>query len=64
LLEGKMGRGKKEPSPSPSIGLVWLGGQWKEKEKVLEFNLENVCLDKFLEEGRKDQLWSWREEGE
>jgi hypothetical protein len=33
-------------------------------EKQFQFNLENVCCDKFLEKGRKDQLWSWREEGE
>ncbi len=29
-----------------------------------QFNLESVWFYKFLEEGRKDQLWSWREEGE
>jgi hypothetical protein len=33
-------------------------------KKQFQFNLESVCCDKFLEEGRKDQLWSWREEGE
>jgi hypothetical protein len=32
-------------------------------KKQFQFNLESVCCDKFLE-GRKDQLWSWREEGE
>jgi hypothetical protein len=43
-------------------------GSWEEVlfflEKQLQSNLESVCCDKFLEEGRKDQLWSWREEGE
>jgi hypothetical protein len=34
------------------------------KKKQFQFNLESVCCDKFLEEGRKDQLRSWREEGE
>jgi hypothetical protein len=33
-------------------------------KKQFQFNLESVCCDKFLEEGRKDQLWSLREEGE
>jgi hypothetical protein len=36
----------------------------KKKKKQFQFNLESVCCDKFLEEGKKDQLWSWREEGE
>jgi hypothetical protein len=33
-------------------------------KKNFQFNLESVCFYKFFEEGRKDQLWSWREEGE
>jgi hypothetical protein len=33
-------------------------------KKQFQFNLESVCCDKFLEEGRKDQLWGWKEEGE
>jgi len=33
-------------------------------EKQFQLNLESVYFDKFLEEGRKDQLWSWRKEGE
>jgi hypothetical protein len=33
-------------------------------EKQFQLNLESVCFDKFLEEEMKDQLWSWREEGE
>jgi hypothetical protein len=33
-------------------------------ENKFQINLESVCFYKFLEEGRKDQLWSWREEGE
>jgi hypothetical protein len=33
-------------------------------ENKFRFNLESVGLDKFLEEGKKDRLWSWREEGE
>jgi hypothetical protein len=43
-------------------------GSWERiffpPKKQFQFNLESVCCDKFLEEGRKDQLWSWREEGE
>jgi hypothetical protein len=44
-------------------------GSWKgvllfSREKKFELNLESVCFYKFLEEGKKDQLWSWREEGE
>jgi hypothetical protein len=41
-----------------------LGGGSFFPEKQFQFNLERVCRDKFLEEGRKDQLWSWRKEGE
>jgi len=33
-------------------------------EKQFQLKLESVCFNKFLEEGKKDQLWSWREEGE
>jgi len=73
-----MGRGRKEPSPSPSIGhqakklhplfkrRTWIMGgasSFPPKNKF-QFNLESVWFYKFLEEGRKDQLWSWREEGE
>jgi hypothetical protein len=91
LLEEKMGRGRKEPSPSPSIGhqaknlllllplatkqrsftLFLKGGlgSWEglllfPRKNKFQFNLESVWFYKFLEEGRKDQLWSWREEGE
>jgi hypothetical protein len=43
-------------------------GSWEgilfPRKKQFQFNLESVCCDKFLEEGKKDQLWSWREEGE
>ncbi len=66
-----------EPSPSPSIGhqakelhplfkrRTWILGRILfPPKKQFQFNLESVCCDKFLEEGRKDQLWSWREEGE
>jgi hypothetical protein len=42
----------------------WEGISFFPKKKQFQFNLESVCCDKFLEEGRKDQLWSWREEGE
>jgi len=34
-----------------------------EKNKF-QLNLESVVFYKFLEEERKDQLWSWREGGE
>jgi hypothetical protein len=42
----------------------WEGFFFFSLEKQFLLNLESVCLDKFLEEERKDQLWSWREEGE
>ncbi len=33
-------------------------------ENKFQFDLESVWFYKFLEEGKKDQLWSWKEEGE
>jgi hypothetical protein len=42
----------------------WGGIFFFPRKKQFQFNLESVCYDKVLEEGRKDQLWSWREEGE
>jgi hypothetical protein len=42
----------------------WEGILFPLKKKQFQFNLESVCYDKFFKEGRKDQLWSWREEGE
>jgi hypothetical protein len=42
----------------------WEGVLFFLPENKFQLNLESVCFYKFLEKGRKDQLWSWREEGE